>query len=60
MDELLAVILVCVIAFLVGFGLGVVYAKKVKEEVLEKLEIVEGKVDYLKEKVKGKDDEGLF
>jgi len=60
MDELLAVILVCVAAFCIGFGLGVVYAKKVKEEVLEKLEIVEGKVDYLKEKVKGKDDEEIL
>ena len=60
MSEFLIIILVCAIAFLVGFGLGVIYAKKVKEEVLEKLEVLDGKVDYLKEKVKGKDDEGLF
>jgi len=60
MQEFLIIVLVCAVAFLVGFGLGVVYAKKVKKEVLEKLEIVEGKVDYLKEKVKGKDDEEIL
>ena len=60
MQEFLIIILVCAVAFLVGLGLGVIYAKKIREEVLEKLEIVEGKVDYLKEKVKGKDDEEIL
>lgn len=52
MSEVLITAGICAMCFLSGLIIGVCYAKKIKREVWEKLEVVDKKIDEIQKKVR--------
>ena len=52
MQGAVIVIILCIVCFLVGLGLGTFYSKKIRREIWEKLEVVDKKIDAIQKKVR--------
>ena len=50
--EPILIIILCIICFLIGLGIGTAYSKKIKKEIWEKLEIVDKKIDEVQKKLR--------
>jgi len=52
MQGVVVAIILCVICFLTGLGIGTFYSKKIRREIWEKLEVVDKKIDDIQKKIR--------
>ena len=52
MQGVVITVILCVICFLAGAGVGIAYSKKIRREIWEQLEKIDKKIDEVQKKVK--------
>jgi len=52
MQGVVIIIVLCIICFLAGVGVGITYSKKIRREIWEKLEIVDKKINDIQKKIR--------
>ena len=52
MQGIIIIIVLCIVCFLAGVGIGVAYSKKIRREIWEQLERIDKKIDEVQKKVR--------
>jgi len=52
MQGVVVAIVLCIICFLAGVGVGITYSKRIRREIWEQLEKIDKKIDEVQKKVR--------